>query len=115
MKIKSSSFICQKELVWEPAGDNIRRQIMGWDERIMMVKVEFLNVGAIGAMHTHPHIQDSYVASGKFEVIIGDQRTILHAGDGFFVEANASHGVVCLEPGMLINVFTPYRADFLPV
>lgn len=107
-------FIKQSEIAWEPAGENVRRQIMGWNEQSMMVKVEFLKAGAIGTVHTHPHVQNSIVASGKFEVTIGDQKTVLGVGDGYFVDPNIPHGVVCLEPGMLIDAFTPYRADFLP-
>ena len=66
-----------------------------------------------GTIHTHPHLRNSIVASGKFEVTIGDQKTVLKAGDGYFVDSNISHGVVCLEPGILIDAFTPYRADFV--
>ncbi len=109
----SLNFILQDQLIWEPAGDHVRRQIMGWNEQMMMVKVEFMKAGAIGAIHAHPHVQDSYVASGKFEVTIGDKCVLLQAGDGFFVESDISHGVFCIEPGVLIDVFTPYRADFL--
>lgn len=87
---------------------------MGWNEKTMLVKVEFLKTGAIGAVHTHPHIQNSYVAAGKFEVATGDEKTVLSAGDGYFVDPDVPHGVVCLEPGMLIDAFTPCRTDFLP-
>ncbi len=114
MEDHTNSFIHQEELTWELVGDQVRRQIMGWNEQMMMVKVEFLKTGAIGAVHTHPHIQDSYVASGKFEVTIGDMCILLQTGDGFFVESGLSHGVLCMEPGVLIDVFSPYRADFLP-
>lgn len=106
-------FIRQDEIAWEPAGENVRRQIMGWNKQSMLVKVEFLKAGAVGAMHSHPHLQNSIVASGKFEVAIGEQRTVLKAGDGYFVDPNVPHGVVCLEPGTLIDAFTPYRADFV--
>lgn len=109
----TKSFVRQEELAWEPAGDQVKRQIMGWNEQMMMVKVEFLKAGAIGTVHTHPHIQDSYVASGKFEVTIGTECTLLQAGDGFFIESGQPHGVLCIEPGVLIDVFSPYRADFL--
>ena len=35
------------------------------------------------------------------------------AGDCLYKEPDAVHGCVCLEPGMLIDCFSPMRADFL--
>ncbi len=108
------TFIIQEQIAWESAGVDIRRQLMGWNKQIMMAKVEFLKTRAAAGIHTHPHTQDSYVVSGEFEISIGSERTVLHAGDGFFVDPDIPHGVVCLKPGILIDAFTPYRADFLP-
>jgi quercetin dioxygenase-like cupin family protein len=38
---------------------------------------------------------------------------VLRSGDSFFVSADLIHGVVALEAGTLIDVFTPAREDFL--
>ena len=70
--------------------------------------------GAVGEVHTHPHTQMSYVESGAFKVEIGDQEQVLTAGDSFFVPSESPHGAVCLEEGVLIDVFSPSREDFLP-
>ena len=51
--------------------------------------------------------------SGKFEVTIGDEKMILSAGDGYYVEPDQLHGCVCLEAGVLIDTFSPMRQDFL--
>ena len=37
---------------WEEVGPGLKRQIMGYDKHIMLVKVEF-GEGAIGIMHKH--------------------------------------------------------------
>jgi quercetin dioxygenase-like cupin family protein len=37
----------------------------------------------------------------------------MRAGDCWFVPPGALHGVVAIEGGALIDVFTPARADFL--
>lgn len=42
-----------------------------------------------------------------------EQKEILSAGDGYYVAPNKPHGCVCLEAGVLIDTFTPMRADFL--
>jgi quercetin dioxygenase-like cupin family protein len=38
---------------------------------------------------------------------------ILGAGDSFFVEPHALHGAVCRKKGVLIDIFSPYREDFI--
>ncbi|NNC56693.1 MAG: cupin domain-containing protein, partial [Woeseiaceae bacterium] len=69
--------------------------------------------GAVGEVHAHTHAQVAYVVSGKFEVFISGKKKILGPGDGFYIQPNVDHGAVCLEPGVLIDVFSPVREDFL--
>ncbi len=112
MKTKSENFIIGAELPWENPSQGIKRQIMGYDGQIMLVRVMF-EKGAIGYVHEHFHSQSTYVVSGKFEVMIKGEKRILEAGDGFYIEPDAPHGAVCLESGELIDVFSPMRQDFL--
>jgi len=53
------------------------------------------------------------VESGKFELTIGRKKKVLKAGDGYYVAPDELHGCVCLEEGVLIDIFSPHRADFL--
>ena len=53
MKTRSEVFQFEKELKWEHPAPGIRRQIMGYDGQLMMVKVKF-DKGAVGTMHEHP-------------------------------------------------------------
>ena len=78
----------------------------------MLVRVEF-SKGAVGAIHHHPHRQVTYVVRGSFDAEVGGQTQRLGVGDCFFVTAEVPHGVVALEEGTLIDVFTPAREDFL--
>lgn len=105
-------FFENDKMEWEVVDDKIQRQIVGFDDKIMMVNVHFDKDG-IGAMHNHSHTQVTYIAEGKFEVTIGDETKIIKKGDSFFVPSNVMHGVVCVEEGMLIDVFSPMREDFL--
>lgn len=113
MKTKSEHFITAGTAAWEPAGNGVRRQILGYDGQLMLVKVEFTK-GAIGSVHGHFHSQATYVASGKFEVQINGEKQVLSAGDGFYVAPDVPHGVLCLEAGLLVDTFSPMRLDFLP-
>lgn len=112
MKLQSEKFLLEEAITWENPDKGIRRQIMGYNETMMMVKVCF-DQGATGYIHTHPHTQTTYVASGRFEVTINNEKCILSSGDGFFAEPNAPHGVHCLEAGILIDTFSPVREEFL--
>lgn len=97
---------------WEVVGDKIQRQIVGYDDSIMMVNVRF-EKGGIGVLHNHIHTQVTHISEGEFEVTIGEKTRTLKKGDSFFIPSNVIHGVVCLEAGMLIDVFSPMRKDFI--
>ena len=97
---------------WRDLGAGIRRRIRLHLPEMMMVEVAF-EAGAVGAPPAHPHVQCSYVAKGAFDVTIGGVTRRLAAGGGFIAPPNVEHGVVALEAGLLIDVFTPRRDDFL--
>ncbi|MEO7444786.1 MAG: cupin domain-containing protein [Ferruginibacter sp.] len=105
-------FIKDKEIEWQEMAPGVRRKIMSWDERLMVVKVDFQK-GGIGSIHHHYHTQITHIEKGVFEVLIGEEKKVLSAGDGFYVPPNTPHGAVCLEEGVLIDVFSPMREDFL--
>jgi quercetin dioxygenase-like cupin family protein len=109
---QSKQFLPESALPLTDLGDGLRRQIYGYDDKIMMVKVNF-SKGAIGILHHHPHAQSSYVVNGIFEVTIGEEKMILKQDDGFFAPPNTIHGVVCIEAGVILDVFSPVREDFL--
>src|SRR5690606_4355558 len=102
--LKSQNFQLVADILWEYASPGIERQMFGYDERVMMVKVRF-EKDAVGSVHEHPHTQVSYVDSGVFEITIDNEKQLLKTGDGFYVPPNTLHGAVCLEPGVLIDVF----------
>ena len=110
--MNSKTFLLQNDIPWTDLGGGVKRQILGYDNTIMQVKVAF-EKGSIGAAHTHPHSQSSLCVSGKFEVEIDGKTSIISAGDGFYVAPDKVHGVRCLEAGILLDGFAPCREDFL--
>ncbi|MBK8084784.1 MAG: cupin domain-containing protein [Devosia sp.] len=79
---------------------------------LMLVEFTF-DKGGIGALHSHPHRQTSYVAEGVFEVTIDGVTETIAAGGAYIVPSGLVHGVKALEAGRLIDSFTPRRDDFL--
>ena len=108
------TFIYNNEIGWETTGPGMKRKIMSFDERLMVVKVDF-EKGAIGSLHKHHHTQITHVESGTFEVEINAEKKILKGGDAFYIPPHIMHGAVCLEAGVLIDVFSPMREDFVNV
>lgn len=105
-------FVRPGEGEWTATPDgNLRRVIVHTDE-LMMVEFAF-EKGAVGALHSHPHVQASYVAQGLFEVTIDGMTETLGAGSSFIVPSGLVHGVKALKAGRLVDSFTPHRADFL--
>lgn len=100
------------KLPWEVVGDKVKRKIMSYSKDLMLVKVAF-EKGGIGAVHKHPHLQISYIASGAFEITIDGETKLLKEGDVYFVPSDVLHGAVCIEEGVLVDVFNPMREDFI--
>jgi len=110
--MKTGAFLKAAEVEREVVGEGIVRQILGFNNQIMMVKVWF-EQGSEGYVHSHFHSQVSYVESGEFEITVGDETQVLAAGDSFFMEPNVEHGAVCKKTGVIMDVFSPIREDFL--
>lgn len=105
-------FIENEDIAWEQVAEGVKRKIMAYDDKLMVVKVAF-EAGGIGTLHQHSHIQITHVESGSFEVEIDGEKKILKAGDAFYIPSNVIHGAVCLGAGVLIDVFSPMREDFI--
>jgi len=110
--MQSASFQFDKELPWEDLKNGLQRQLFGYDEKVMMLKIKF-DKGAVGALHQHPHSQVTYIESGVFDMTIDNVTKRIGTGDGYYVPPHAIHGIVCIEAGMLVDVFSPHRGDFL--
>lgn len=117
MSTRESDFMTQpfvhiSDLEWEQVAVGVKRKIMSYDKDMMMVRVSF-ETGGIGAIHRHPHVQMTTVESGVFEIEIDGVKKILKSGDVFYVHSNLWHGAVCVEKGVLLDMFSPMREDFV--
>src|SRR5690606_15263109 len=99
----SKEFLKGNDMEWEIVGEGVKRKIMGYDDKIMLVKVHFQK-GGIGVMHEHYHSQVTYVVDGEFEVTIAGETQLLKEGDSFYIPPHALHGAICKKEGVLIDV-----------
>lgn len=96
----------------EAAAPGVVRKVLAYCDEMMCVENVF-EKGAVGAMHQHPHTQITYVAKGSFRFTIGEEVQVVKAGDTMLKQNSIIHGCECLEDGILVDIFTPMRADFL--
>jgi quercetin dioxygenase-like cupin family protein len=94
------------------AGHGVTRRVLAESPELMVVAFTFAE-GGRGLPHSHPHVQSTYVAAGRFAFEVGGERFEVGPGDAFVVPSGVEHGCRALEPGLLVDSFTPRRDDFL--
>ncbi len=109
---KNQAFVETAQIQWEAVAEGVRRKVTSYGDQLMTVLVDFKK-GSVGYLHKHPHVQISYVQTGSFEVSIDGNKQVLTAGDFYYVAPELEHGVTALEDGLLLDVFTPMRQDFV--
>lgn len=110
----------QKYQVWnynadiekENCGEGVQRKILAYTDELMAVE-NYFQKGAIGALHHHPHTQMTYVVEGAFEFTIDGEKKVVRKGDTLLKRNEVEHGCVCLEEGILLDIFTPMRDEFV--
>jgi quercetin dioxygenase-like cupin family protein len=90
-------FIENSEIPWEEVDKGIKRKIMAYDKKLMVVKMEF-EKGGVGVLHQHYHSQITHVESGSFEVQINGEKKILAAGDAFYIRQMLCMVLFVLKP-----------------
>ena len=109
---KKQRWVAHAETLPQAGGPGVTRRILAYTDGLMCVENVF-EQGAVGALHSHPHTQITYVVSGVFSFTIGGETRTVRAGDSLLKEDGVEHGCTCLEAGVLLDIFTPMREDFL--
>lgn len=99
---------------YEQIDGNCRRTILSYNAELMTVKIIFDEITVDVKLHSHPHVQSTYVLKGSFRFFIEEKEYLMKAGDSILFESNIPHGCVALEKNsQLLDTFTPMRQDFL--
>ncbi len=112
-KTQSANFLYTASIPWQTPMEGLKRQILGYNSHLMLVRIDFEAGCDGGGIHSHYHTQSSIITAGVFEVTINGVTQTLKAGDGFFVEPDVPHMAKCIEAGTIVDSFSPVRADFL--
>lgn len=63
-------------------------------------------------LHTHSQEQFGLVIKGGFDMLVGEERSILRAGDAYIIPPNVPHSFVAIGETEAIDVFSPVKHDF---
>ena len=59
--------------------------------------------------HKHPSEQFGYIIKGGFKMAVGKKKTILMAGDAYFIPPNVIHSFTSVGKTEAIDVFSPTK------
>ena len=112
-KLAAGGFIVSNESspITEPE-PGLRRQVLAHTPAMMLVR-HTMTKGWRGAAHTHPHEQLVYVVSGRIGVRVKGTAFEASTGHSFIVSSNVEHMANALEDSVVLDVFTPARADYV--
>lgn len=88
------------------------RRIGAVNDKLLLAE-HCMEKGWVGARHQHPHDQVVYVVSGQLSITIGDETFTVTSGDSFVVRGDVEHQATALEDSVVVDIFTPCRADYL--
>jgi len=63
--------------------------------------------------HKHPNEQSGYVISGKYRIVFASYDQVIGPGDSYSIPRDVEHRIEIIEPGKVLDVFSPPRQDNL--
>ena len=89
----------------------LKRRTLAQGQSLMMCEFTF-DAQVKVPIHSHPHEQVRYLVEGRVEMNINGKKNELVKGDSYYAPSNIPHGVVALEPSVIIDTFYPPREDY---
>lgn len=112
MTSKGQCWVFHEEVQVQSVGEGFVRRVLSYDDALMCVENSF-EKGAVAPLHAHPHIQSAYIVAGVFAFEVDGEVKTVRKGDSIFLKSNVPHACTCLEAGIVLDIFTPMREDFV--
>ncbi len=100
-----------EEMEWEVVTQGLARKIITGGN-VMCAQVR-LDKGTVVPVHAHHHEQISYVIAGLLKFNVAGEELMVKAGQVLVLPTNVPHGVLALEPSLVLDNFSPIRQDWL--
>lgn len=81
-------------------------------ERMTIARIH-LSKGAVVPLHSHVNEQITLLERGRLRFLIGEQETLIEAGEALHIPSNAPHRVEALEDSVAVDLFSPPREDWI--
>lgn len=98
------------ELAQEKLTEMVSRKVIA-GARQTMAQVWFKK-GALVARHVHESEQITYVLDGALRWVVDGEDIIVRAGEVIVIPSGAPHQVEALDDALVIDTFSPARADW---
>ena len=99
--------------------DGQKRSFLGVDFELLshgpesMITKMLYKKGDNPPLHKHPNEQSGYVISGRYRIVFGNNDQLIGPGDTYSIPRNVDHCLEIMEPGEVIDFFSPPRTDYL--
>lgn len=97
---------------WFTIVPGIRRRTLAASDRMLQIFVT-LEADSHLPMHQHPEEQISHVLRGRLRFTIAGEVLEIGAGESVAIGGNVLHTADVLEDALVIDTFSPPRADML--
>jgi quercetin dioxygenase-like cupin family protein len=104
-------FCYHEKIKKKDLGKGVTVQELGQGERMNVLHWNMADKSVV-PMHQHSQEQFGYVIKGGFEMVVGDEKTVLKAGDAYFIPADVMHSFTAVGDTEAIDVFNPVKEDF---
>ena len=101
-----------KEVEEKEVLKGIFRSTLAYSKNAMLCHFKLLKGSKI-SLHEHPNIQIGYVLHGKLQFFTEKLEFLTTAGDSYIFETNEKHGASVLEDTQVIEVFMPFREEYI--
>lgn len=112
MKKNPSSMITKKENSKKREFKGVSFELLSYGKNSMVTKMNYKQGNNV-PFHNHPNEQAGYIISGIIRLQFEDFDEILQSGDSYVIPENVEHSLKVIEAGVVIDVFTPPREDYL--
>jgi quercetin dioxygenase-like cupin family protein len=90
----------------------LTRKVLAYNGKLLLAEHQ-MSQGWVGSVHSHAHDQIVYVVRGHLRVRCQGQTFSVRSGDTFVIRGGIEHGASALEDSLVVDVFTPYREDYV--
>ncbi|MBN2381566.1 cupin domain-containing protein [bacterium] len=103
-------FCYHKKISKKEIGPGVVLQVLGTGARMNVLHWNMADKSKV-PLHQHPHEQFGYVIKGGFAMKVGNEETVLHAGDAYFIPPDVPHEFEAIGETEAIDVFNPIKKD----